>query len=140
METLTKLYNDLADQGVLMTAGVYHLKGNCDSVVVRKGDRYGIFLDIGKIRTLPQELEAVSHEWAHIETGTTYTFDTPPDIVARLENRADKAQIRRIIPQEKLSAAVSNGCYEPWELAEHFGVSERFMRRAMAYYADGYLS
>lgn len=139
MGKLTDIYNDLLEHNVFLASGSYHLSGECDSIVARTGDRYGIFLDIDKIRTFSQELEAVSHEWAHIKTASTYTFDTPPDVVARLENRADKVQIRRIIPQDELNAAIADGFTEPWELAERFGVSEQLMRRAMFYYNNGYL-
>lgn len=139
MERLTEIYNDMERAGVYLASGVYHLKGDCDSVVLRDGDHYGVFLDIEKIRTLVQEKEAVSHEWAHIKTMTTYALDAPWDVKARAENRADKEQIRMLVAENELFEAFSDGHTEIWELAERFNVSEDFMRKAVHYYEFGNL-
>ena len=136
MEKLIEIYNELADAGVYLGSGSYHLKDECDSVLVCKDGRYGIFLDIDKIRTLVQEKEAVSHEWAHIETGSTYALNASPIVRAQAEHRADKAQIRKIVPKAELDAAVAAGRTELWELAELFDVTEPFMEKAISYYRD----
>ena len=139
MERLTEIYEDMARSGIFLSSGSYHLKGDCDSIVVRDGENFGVFLDIDKIRTIVQEKEAVSHEWAHILTGTTYSFDDPPEVKARAENRADKRQIRLLIAENELLDAISDGYTEIWELAERFNVSEDLMRKALHLYEYGYL-
>lgn len=139
MEKLTEIYSELSDMGVYLGSGIYNLKGKCDSVLIYKDGRYGIFLDIDKIRTLVQEKEAVSHEWAHIQTGTTYPINASPITIAQAERRADKAQIKKLIPKDELDAALADGRTSLWELAELFGVSERFMKRAVTWYKRGEL-
>lgn len=140
MEKLLQIYREMTVAGVALAAGSYHLKGDCDSIVVRDGDRYGVFLDIDKIRTVAQEKESVSHEWAHIKLGATYKIDDPWDIKARAENRADKEQIRSLVSENELFEAVSDGYTEIWELAERFSVSEDFMRKVVHYYEYGYIA
>jgi hypothetical protein len=134
MEKLTELYNELLDMGADVFSGGYCFSGDCDSMVIQLGDAYGVFLDIDRIRTLPQELEAVSHEWAHIVTGSTYTLGATAAVRQRSERRAARAQIRRVLPFEELRAAVLDGCQEIWQLADRFSVSEDFVREAIDYY------
>jgi hypothetical protein len=134
MNRLAEIYQELMDKGVLVKTGSYHLKGKCDSVCVSDGKHYGIFLDIEKVRTLAQELEAVSHEWAHIDTGALYTLDAPYHVRRKAEVKADRAQIRKVIPFADMDAAIRAGLHEWYELADYFGVSEVFVHKAYEYY------
>lgn len=134
MKKLTELYNELLSMRVNVFSGCYHLSGSCDSTVVRLGDQYGIFLDIDRIRTARQELEAVSHEWAHVVTGTTYNLDAPEENRQKAETRAKRAQIQRLLPYDALSSAMKEGDREVWQLAEKFDVSEDLIRQAVDYY------
>ena len=38
---------------------------------------------------------------------------------------------------EDLDAAIAGGCTELWELAERFGVTEEFIKKAVCYYVHG---
>lgn len=134
MNKLAEIYQELMDDGVMVQTGSYHLKGDCDSVCVSDGTHHGIFLDIEKIRTLAQELEAVSHEWAHLDGGYLYTLDAPYAVRRKAEVKADRAQIRKVIPYEEMNAAIRAGLTEWYELADWFGVSEVFVKRAYDYY------
>ena len=40
------------------------------------------------------------------------------------------------IPLEELRECLRHGIVEPWDLAEHFGVTEEFMRKSIGYYRD----
>lgn len=134
MEKLLEIYNELAEEGVFLSSGCYHLQGDCDSVIIEKEGRYGIFLDIDKIRTVVQEKEAVVHEWAHMKTGTTYSLNASPVVKAKAERRADIFTVKKLVPKDELDAAVADGRTEIWELAEHFNVSCFFMQTAVRYY------
>jgi hypothetical protein len=140
MEILNEIYQELYDEGVFFYTGDYGLDGECDSVIVSDGSRYGIFLDIQKVRTPLRELMAISHEYGHFKTGSLYSLDADEVTRRRAENRADKAQIRRLIPQADYKAALAGGCRSVYELAEHFSVTEDFMRKAVTYYQTGRLS
>jgi len=45
-----------------------------------------------------------------------------------------------LIPVDDLDDAVAQGCTEVWELAERFGVTEDFVRKAVCYYVHGNLA
>lgn len=134
MERLAGVYNELLNMNVLVETGSYHLKGDCDSILVFSGTRYGIFLDVDKIRTVVQEYEAVTHEFAHIKTNTTYPLDASSLERRRAEVRASREQIRMVVPLPELRDALASGITSTWDLADHFGVSEKTIIRALDYY------
>lgn len=82
----------------------------------------------------------MAHELGHCETGSFYSIHTAVDSRQRHENRADKWAIRKLIPAKALDKAVAEGHTEIWELAERFGVTEQFMRKAVCYYTQGNLA
>lgn len=134
MEKLTEIYNDLSAMGAYLFSGNYAFEDGYDSAVVDIGGYTGIFLDIEKIRTLSAELAAVSHEWAHIVTGTTHSHDAPVRLIAWGETKATRAQIKKLLPYEEMRAAMKSGYREVWELAEYFEVPEDLIRQAIEYY------
>ena len=87
-----------------------------------------------------QERVHLGHELGHCLTGSFYSIHTAVDSRQRHENRADKWAVKQLIPVDELDAAVANGCSEIWELAEHFGVTELFMQKAVCYYTHGNLA
>ena len=76
----------------------------------------------------------------HCMTGAFYTVASPCDVRARHENRADKFEIELLIGKEALENAVAAGHTELWDLAEYFGVTEEFMRKAILWYREGRLA
>ena len=56
------------------------------------------------------------------------------------ENRADKWAVNKLIPVDELDQAVEDGHTELWDLADHFGVTEEFMRKAVCWYTYGNLA
>jgi len=84
-----------------------------------------------------QERVHLGHELGHCLTGSFYSIHTAVDCRQRHENRADKWAILQMIPVNDLDDAVAQGCTELWELAERFGVTEDFMRKAVYYYVHG---
>ena len=83
------------------------------------------------------ELVHMGHELGHCLTGSFYNRHTRFDIRQRHENRADKWAVHKLIPVESLDEAVADGCCEIWELAERFGVTEQFMKKAVCLYVHG---
>lgn len=80
------------------------------------------------------EKEALAHEMGHLETGACYTLNAPAWAQKKAENKASKWAYRKLIPRQQLRTAMMSGIIAPYELAEHFGVSEKFIKRAMIYY------
>lgn len=81
----------------------------------------------------------LAHELGHCVMGAFYNVYTTLDIRQKHENTADKWAIKKLIPEEELDAAVEEGCTEMWQLAEYFGVTEPFIRKAVSLYKFGNL-
>ena len=84
-----------------------------------------------------QERVHLSHELGHCATGSFYNIHAAIDHRQRHENRADKWAILRLVKEDALDEAVAEGCCEIWNLAERFGVTEQFMKKAVCYYVHG---
>ena len=93
-----------------------------------------------KLPDTAEEKTCIAHEMGHIETGSFYNIYSPCDIRQRHENRADKWAIRRMISEDDLDNAIAEGYTELWELAEHFNVTEDFMRKVICWYTYGNLN
>ena len=87
-----------------------------------------------------QERVHLAHELGHCVTGSFYNRYATVDSRQRHENRADKWAGKKLIPVEALDDAVAEGCTEVWELAERFGVTEEFVRKAVCYHVHGNLA
>lgn len=86
------------------------------------------------------EKTKLAHELGHCQTGSFYNRWATRDVRKKHENRADKWAIKKLIPKDELDDAVADGCTEIYSLAEHFGVTEDFMRKAVCYYTYGNLA
>ena len=84
-----------------------------------------------------QERVHLAHELGHCVTGSFYNRYSSFDCRQLHENRADKWAIRQLITEDDLDQAVAEGHTEVWDLAEHFGVTEQFMRKAICLYVHG---
>lgn len=87
-----------------------------------------------------QERVHLSHEIGHCATGSFYNIHAAIDHRQRHENRADKWAIQQLITVDDLDEAIAQGYTEIWELAEHFGVTEDFVKKAVCYYVHGNLA
>lgn len=87
-----------------------------------------------------QERVHMGHELGHCMTGSFYNRYAAADCRQRHENRADKWAVKQLIPVDELDTAIAAGCTEIWELAERFGVTEEFARKAVCYYVHGNLA
>lgn len=90
-----------------------------------------------KLHSSAEERTKLAHELGHCITGSFYNVHASVEHRQRHENRADKWATKLLIPVDELDAAVATGCREIWELAEYFGVTEQFMRKAVCYYIHG---
>ena len=87
-----------------------------------------------------QERVHLIHELGHCVTGSFYNRYAAIDSRQRHENRADKWAVKKLIPVEALDDAIAEGCTEVWELAERFGGTEEFVRKAVCYHVHGNLA
>lgn len=82
----------------------------------------------------------LGHELGHCLTGSFYNIYAAVDSRRRHENRADKWALQRLIPLDQLDDAVAQGYTELWQIADRFGVTEDFARKAVCYYVHGNLA
>lgn len=137
MDNVLTLYDELNRAGVRF----YHWDlDDGAACTVEMDGRYGIFMDFGNIHTAAEELVAVAHEGGHVSTGSTHRVSSPYDLVAKHEYKADKWAVRRLIPAEELDAAVAEGCTDIYSLADHFGVTVPFMKKAVCLHTHGNLA
>ena len=96
-----------------------------------------VAIDPGKIVDESDERSKLAHELGHCMKGAFYNRYSNYDCRQRHENTADKWAITQLVPVEDLDEAVAEGCCEIWELAEHFGITEPLMKKAVCYYVHG---
>lgn len=106
----------------------------CESMSLYSGGNYYIAIDLFAVRSMADGAVKTAHELGHCETGSFYNKYSPADVRSRHEYRADKWAAHALIKPDELKAAMENGCTEWWQLAEHFGVTEEFLRRAVYIY------
>ena len=99
-----------------------------------------IDMDAGVRDDGPQERVHLGHELGHCVTGSFYNRYAAVDCRQRHENQANRWAIQTLIPVDDLDRAVAEGCTEIWELAERFGVTEDFVRKAVCLYVHGNLA
>ena len=108
------------------------------SVLLPDG-QYCIALDPCKFGSLSDECVHLAHELGHCITGSFYNPHSLLDIRQKHENHADKWAIRYLIDHEDYIAAVASGEDIP-ALADRFGVTETFMKKAACFYTYGNLA
>lgn len=104
---------------------------------LESGEQCYIGIDRRQLRSEADERTRLSHELGHCITGSFYSRHTAVDCRQRHENRADKWAIRRLISADALDSAVAEGHTQLWDLAEFFGVTEDFMKKAVCLYTHG---
>jgi hypothetical protein len=135
MYSVPALYDFAQQQNIEVIR--YPMKENGSmSIMLEDGSCY-IGIDASIQDGGSEERTHMGHELGHCLTGSFYNRYTKFDIRQRHENRADKWAISHLIPVEELDEAVAGGCSELWELAEWFGVTEQFMKKAVCYHVHG---
>lgn len=136
--TLEDLYETAEADGIQVDAFDLHA---CESLSLMdaEGSCY-VAINPFKLTSNADEKTKLGHELGHCETGSFYNQYSPYDLRQRHENRADKWAIKKLVPRNELDEARLKGYTEVWELADHFGVTEDFMRKAICWYTNGNLA
>ena len=93
-----------------------------------------IAIDPFRLVSEQDEKLKLAHELGHCMTGSFYNIYSPYDVRARHEYRADKWAVHYLMPLDELQQALDDGCMDVWNLAERFGVTEDFVKRAAYIY------
>lgn len=103
------------------------------SVMTVSGECY-VGIDPMQLETEAEERVHLAHELGHCITGSFYNMYSQADIRKRHEIRADRCAAAWLVPVEELKTAMNSGITEFWSLAEHFDVTEEFLRKAIENY------
>lgn len=110
--------------------------GFATACTIRLQGRLGVFWDRHQLDTVPRLNTHLLHEWGHCATGALHKVESPFELVARNEERADRWAIEHALPFEQLCEAIRQGDCEYWQLAERFELEEAFIRKAVYYYHE----
>lgn len=138
MTTLLDLYEYAEDQGI--DVDWFPMEQATSLSLALPDGSCAIAINPWKMGTLAQETVCLAHELGHCKTGSFYNRYAALDIRQKHENRADKWAIRQLVPEAALDQAVADGCADLPALAERFGVTEQFMRKAVCWYIHGNLA
>ena len=132
---LSALYDIAAQQGIPVVSFPLEKTGSLSYM----DDRGSCFIGMDpKIRDgSVRERVHLSHELGHCVTGSFYNRYAAVDSRRRHEDRADKWAIRKLLTVDQLDDAIAEGCTELWQLAERFGVTEEFVKKAVCLYVHG---
>lgn len=100
------------------------------SVITASGGCF-IGIDPFEIETAAEERVHLAHEIGHCETMAFYNAYSPLEIREKYELRANRWAAKKLVPVCELTEALRHGINEIWELAEYFGVTEEFMKKAI---------
>lgn len=137
METV-ELYQEADDSGVpILIVDIPHTGSMC---IQTESGRCYIGMDYGILPDEANRRVHLAHELGHCKTGAFYNRWAAQDVRRKHENRADKWAIQRMIPEDALDDAVADGCTDIYSLADRFGVTEDFMKKAVCWYTYGNLA
>lgn len=135
MDKILALYQTLSREGIRFYCWDME---DTKAVTIEMNGQYGIFVDFDNISSAAEELVTIAHEAGHCMTGATHKLCSPYDLIERHERKAWKWAILHTINREELQTALDNGYTELWSLAEYFGVTEDFMRKAVCLYFNNF--
>jgi len=95
-----------------------------------------IVINPNMVKAKSDETVSLAHEVGHCVTGSFYNIYSPLDRRERHEHNADVWAIKKLLPFIEMEGAMRAGYVEVWELADYFGVTEDFIRKAEWYYTE----
>ena len=126
---LKKLY-DIAERNGI-DIDYFHMK-SVSSMSIHNA----IAIDETKMQSEADENVHLAHELGHCTTGSFYNINSKYDIKEKHEYTADKWAIKTLIPFNQLLSAIEQGINETWSLAEHFSVTESFIKKTLNLYEE----
>lgn len=127
------LYNIAEEQGI--TVDFLDLKQN-PAFSLLLGDKGFIAMDKKLCSGSAKERVALAHEIGHHAAGAFYSADAALTARRKKERLADRFAIELLVPYGELMSAAADGDQSVSFLAEHFGVTEDFMQKAIKYYCE----
>ena len=111
---------------------------NTKSVSLNIDETRFIGIDDKIMETRAEERVHLAHELGHCMTGAFYSVRSPLNTRSRCERKANDYAIKKLIDEDELRKIIKeyNGEIGIWDLADHFNVTEYFMKKAVEYYFE----
>lgn len=106
------------------------------AATIRDDGLYAIFLDFTKIRSTRLLRGICCHEMGHAATGAVHKVDSPFELAARSEYRANRWSAQHFMTETAFREAFAAGYTELWQLSEYFDLPERDIQQALTYWTD----
>lgn len=113
----------------------YAVMPHTRALALKLGEKFFIGLDYGVPENSAEERLMLAHELGHIQTDAFYGIRAPQERRTLAEAQAERWAVKQLVPKEEFIALLKNGA-EEWELAEHFNVTEEFIRKAYRLYFE----
>lgn len=131
MDCLQKLYNKFTETGIyLFNADTRSQK----AISIRHGNDYGVFFSYASFRDSEEEFLVLSHEYGHCATGCTHALDSPFQLIAQHEVRANRKAVHEFLPADILKDELGKGHTTLWQLSESLNLPEAFVQSAIEIY------
>jgi len=127
---LHRLYEIAQNEHIFITTKFSDTKNK--SSILNDGNAWAISVE--KALCEIEEKQCLAHELGHYFTGSVYSEASTAIQRAKCEYRAGKWMIKTLVPLPALRVALADGLRDPWELAEHFSVSEDVIHKAFYIY------
>jgi len=111
-------------------------KSRFSAKALRINDTMGIFIDESAFENDIERRYAFEHELAHCETGSFYKEDTPFVECRRMDYRAKKRTVEKLVPFSQYVRTIIDGYIEEWEQAEKWDIPEWFVSIVHNIYAN----
>lgn len=143
MIKLEQLYDLAYDRGIEIND--YHFSDTKKGMCVHDGDFKSIALDKPAMESQGEECIVLGEEVGHYETGALYFLDATMDSpiyksnILWCEGKAKRWKIKELLPFDELKEAFKKYRYSDnivYDLSEHFGFPESFIREALEYYTE----
>ena len=108
---------------------------NCESISLMNNDNCYIGIDDKQLESSMDERVHIAHELGHCETGAFYNEYSPLSIREKCEATADRWAVKKLINKDEFNELIKSGI-AVWELAEHFNVTEDFIKKAYHLYFE----
>lgn len=131
-----KLYLEAEKAGIIVDCTVKLPQTKSVSLSIDENMFIGI--DDKIMETRAEERVHLAHELGHCMTGAFYSMYSPIDNRGYCERMATDYAIKKLVDEDELRKIIKeyNGEISIWDLADHFDVTEDFMRKAVEYYFE----
>lgn len=132
-----KLYLEAEKAGIIIDCTEKLKQVKSVSLKFDDGDMF-IGIDDTAMNTRAEERVHLAHELGHCMTGAFYSVRSPLNTRSRCERIANNYAIKKLVDEDELIKVIEeyNGDISVWALADHFTVTEDFMRMALEYYFE----